>query len=102
MLPWHWRVITGVDQDRAAAEAGINGPTFVASVDGHGYPTGGDIVFKADGQAVERAEDLQRIVFAKEAGDVVRLHLWRDGNVRVLDVTLRPVATEDGPTEPAR
>ena len=95
-------MITGVDPDRATDEAGINGPTFVASVDGRGYPAGGDIVLGADKQAFVRAEDLQRIVFAKEAGDMVRLRLWRDGNVRVLDVTLRPVATDDRPTEPAR
>ena len=66
-------MITGVDQDRATAEAGISGPAFVTTVDGSAYPTGGDIVLRADGQAVERVEDLQRIVFAKEAGDVVRL-----------------------------
>ena len=88
-LPDEGLVITGVDPDGAAAEAGVTGPTFVATVDGREYPAGGDIVLEADGQAVVRAEDLQRIVFGKGEGDVVQLLLWRNGVTREVDVMLR-------------
>lgn len=103
-------MITGVDPERATAEAGISGPAFVTTVDGREYPAGGDIVLGADGQAVVRAETLPRIVFAEGAGDAVRLRLWRASNVCDFDVTLRPTlrpplrpaTTDDGPTEPTR
>ena len=88
-MPDEGLVITQVDPNGAAAEAGVSGPSFVATVDGREYPAGGDVVIGADGQTVRRAEDLQRIVFEKEAGDVVRLELWRNGVTRETDVTLR-------------
>jgi serine protease Do len=88
-LPDQGLVVTRVDEDSAAADAGVSGPTFTANVDGEEYPAGGDVVISADGQSVRRAEDLQRIVFEKDAGDVVRLELWRNGSTREVDVTLR-------------
>ncbi len=88
-MPDEGLVVTQVDPNGAAAEAGVSGPTFVATVDGQEYPAGGDVVIGADDQPVRRAEDLQRIVFEKDAGDVVRLELWRNGVTRQTDVTLR-------------
>ncbi len=94
-LPEQGLVIRQVDPDGAAADAGISGPTFFATVEGREYPAGGDVVLSADGQAVVRAEDLQRIVFAKGAGDVVRLELWRNGATREVDVVLRAPTVGD-------
>jgi serine protease Do len=94
-LPEQGLVITEVDPGGAAAEAGVSGPTFVASVEGREYPAGGDVVVSADGQSVARAEDLQRIVFAKDEGEVVRLELWRNGETREVDVTLRAPSVDD-------
>ena len=88
-MPEEGLVVAQVDPNGAAAEAGVSGPTFVATVDGREYPAGGDVVIGADDQPVRRAEDLQRIVFEKDAGDVVRLELWRNGVTREVDVTLR-------------
>ena len=94
-LPEQGLVIREVDPAGAAADAGVSGPTFFATVDGREYPAGGDIVLSADGQAVTRPEDLQRIVFAKGEGDVVRLELWRNGATREVDVVLRAPAADD-------
>jgi serine protease Do len=94
-LPEQGLVIRQVDPNGAAADAGISGPTFFATVEGREYPAGGDVVLSADGQAVDRAEDLQRIVFAKGAGDVVRLELWRNGATREVDVVLRAPTADD-------
>jgi len=94
-LPDQGLVVTQVDPAGAAADAGVSGPTFVATVDGREYPAGGDVVLSADGEAVDRAEDLQRIVFAKGDGDVVRLELWRNGVTREVDVVLRVPTVDD-------
>ena len=94
-LPERGLVVREVDPAGAAADAGVRGPSFFATVDGREYPAGGDVVVSADGQAVTRAEDLQRIVFAKDEGDVVRLELWRNGETREVDVTLRAPTVDD-------
>lgn len=94
-LPERGLVVTQVDPDGAAAEAGVSGPSFAAMVEGREYPAGGDVVLAADGQELTRPEDLQRIVFAKGEGDVVRLQLWRNGVERELDVALRPPRSDE-------
>lgn len=93
-LPETGLVITAVQPGSAAEAAGLRGPTFAAQVDGGTFPAGGDVLLSADGAALERAEDLQRIVFDKEAGDVVALEVWRNGEVRDVDVTLSVPPTE--------
>jgi S1-C subfamily serine protease len=93
-LPESGLVITAVQPGSAAEAAGLRGPTFDAQVDGGTFPAGGDVVLSADGVALERAEDLQRIVFGKEAGDVVVLEVWRNGAVRSVEVTLSVPPTE--------
>jgi len=87
-LPDEGLVVTQVAPGSAADEAGIAGPSFSAEVDGESYPAGGDVIVAADGQAVPRAEDLQRVVFAKDAGDTVTLEVWRNGSTRTVEVEL--------------
>ena len=87
-LPETGLVITEVQPGSAAEAAGLRGPTFEAQVDGGTFPAGGDVLVSADGVTLERAEDLQRIVFEKDAGDVVVLEVWRNGEVRTVEVTL--------------
>ena len=94
-LPETGLVIVEVQPGSAAEEAGLRGPTFEAQVEGGTFPAGGDVLVSADGVALERAEDLQRIVFDKEAGDAIALEVWRNGEVRSVAVTLSvPPAAE--------
>ena len=94
-LPAAGLVVTEVAPGSAAAAAGIAGPSFAAQVNGESYPAGGDVVLSADGQPVARAEDLQRIVFAKAEGDVIALEVWRNGRTRTVEVKLGvPPASE--------
>jgi S1-C subfamily serine protease len=93
-LPEEGLVVREVAPGSAAATAGIVGPSFEAQVDGQSYPAGGDVILTADGQNVPRAEDLQRVVFAKEAGDTVMLEVWRNGNTRTVEVELTVPPTE--------
>jgi serine protease Do len=94
-LPERGLVVTEVAPGSAAQEAGISGPSFTAQIGEANYPAGGDIILSADGQELRRPEDLQRIVFAKSAGDVVALEVWRNGSSRSLSVTLRPLTSDD-------
>jgi serine protease Do len=88
-LPETGIVIMEVQPGAPAADAGLRGPTFTAMVGGQEYPAGGDIILEADGQELRRPEDLQRVVFAKEAGDEVELLVWRNGETRTVTVELR-------------
>jgi serine protease Do len=87
-LPESGLVIRAVTPGSAAADAGLLGPSFTAQVNGEGFPAGGDIILAADGQPVPRAEDLQRVVFGKSEGDTIELEVWRNGQVRTVEVTL--------------
>ena len=87
-LPEAGLVIREVASGSAADDAGLSGPTFSAQVNGGAYPAGGDVVIAADGQPVPRVEDLQRVVFGKEDGDVVELEVWRNGRTRTVEVML--------------
>jgi serine protease Do len=96
-LPDHGLVVMDVQEGSAAEEAGISGPTFSAMVAGQEFPAGGDILVSVEGQPLHRPEDLQRVVFAREAGDEVELEVWRNGEIRTVTIELRSVGPEVEP-----
>ncbi|MEO5576714.1 MAG: trypsin-like peptidase domain-containing protein [Gaiellaceae bacterium] len=55
---------------------------------------GGDVVTKLDGESVDSADELRRLVDSKSPGDSIELILERNGTTRTLKVTLgtRPSA----------
>ena len=66
-------LIGGVEDESPALEAGIEV---------------GDIVTAVDGEEVESAADLSRLVREHEEGDAVEVELYRDGRPLTLDVTV--------------
>jgi S1-C subfamily serine protease len=54
-------------------------------------PDATDIILEVDSTPVSTPEDLQNIVLSKGAGDKVVLKVWRDGEVRDVEVTLEVV-----------
>jgi predicted metalloprotease with PDZ domain len=50
----------------------------------------GDIVAAVDGRLVDDDNDLSGMMSAKKPGDIVRVAVWRDGELREFDATLRP------------
>jgi serine protease Do len=54
-------------------------------------PEATDIILEADGKPVTTLQELQQIVLAKKAGDIVTLKVWRNGEERTVDVTLEVV-----------
>lgn len=99
-LPEQGVVIGEVAPNSPAERAGLIAPTGVTLVGDQAYPVGGDIIVSVDGKEVERAIHLQQIILEHKAGDVVRLKVWRDGEVREVDVRLEvvPVEPETQPT----
>jgi len=89
--PESGQVVVEVARGGAAEAAGIVGPSVTVLVDGESYPAGGDVIVAADGRPVPLSEDLQGIVFSKQAGDVVVLDVWRNGRLRRVEVTLAVV-----------
>lgn len=93
-LPAEGLVVETVQPGGAAAAAGVMGPSYRAQFGDAVYPAGGDVIVRADAQPLRRAEELQRLVFAKASGDVIELELWRQGQMRTVSVTLRPLSDE--------
>ncbi len=59
----------------------------------------GDVILAVDGKEVNRPNELQSFVAAKSAGTVVKLKIYRDGNIIDRNVTLK-ARDEDTKTEP--
>jgi serine protease Do len=93
-FPEHGLVVLEVTPDGPTDKAGVIGPTRAVIFAGHPFPAGGDIITEAAGQKVQRLIDLQRVVLAHEAGDVVTLKVWRDGEERKVDVRLEVVGID--------
>lgn len=82
-------MIARVMEDGPAAKAGLRGGDDELEFQGARYDVGGDVIVKAGGEAVERAEDLGRIIGQMAPGDTVELEVVRGGQKRTVEVTLR-------------
>ncbi len=71
-----------------ADEAGLQGGTSSAVVDGQTWVLGGDVIVKADGKAIENSDQLRDIVLAKKPDDTLTLEINRDGKIVSLSVKL--------------
>jgi serine protease Do len=90
-FPDHGVVILEVSPGGPAEGAGLAGPLNAVTFGGYPFPAGGDIIIAANGEQVRRFIELQRIVLEHEAGDVITLMVWRDGEVRSVDVVLEVI-----------
>jgi serine protease Do len=93
-LPAHGIVITDISPGGPADRAGLIGPTGAASIGRLTVPVGGDIIVAANDEKMRRIIDLQQLVLRAKAGDVVTLMVWRNGEMRQVEVTLEVVAVE--------
>ena len=81
-------MVTRVNPGTAAAKAGLKPATGSRTVQGETYETGGDVITEVDGQAVEGADALRRVIDSHRPGDTVKLTVVRDGDSRTVDVKL--------------
>ncbi|HEV3407933.1 MAG TPA: trypsin-like peptidase domain-containing protein [Gaiellaceae bacterium] len=79
-----------------ADEAGLEGGDTTVVVDGESYTLGGDIITRADGKAVESAEELGETVAEKEPGDELELEVRREDATEEVTVELGRRPTEAG------
>ena len=71
-----------------ADEAGLEGGDQQVIVDGTTYVPGGDIITRADGEAVANPDDLRRVIMDKEPGEAMTLEIQRGESERTVSVTL--------------
>jgi serine protease Do len=95
-LPEHGVMVAEVTPGGPADQAGLRAATDGVLVAGRLLPIGGDVIIAIDGLEAERLIDLQQQILDREAGDIVNLTLWRDGQRVNVQVTLDIVA----PAEP--
>jgi serine protease Do len=88
-------IVTVVDES-PAAEAGLKGGKQQVIVGGRSYVLGGDIVTRADGQAVAASDDLRTMIMAKSPGDPMTLDIQRGDSKRTVSVTLGQQPAQTG------
>lgn len=93
-LPDAGVAVVDVQPGSGAEAAGIRPSTLTMSSGPTSVPVPEDVIVGADGREVDSASDLQSIVFAKRAGDVVTLEIVRSGERIVVDVEVRVVPEE--------
>jgi S1-C subfamily serine protease len=81
-------MVTRVNPGTAAAKAGLKPATGSRIVQGETYETGGDVITEVDGQAVEGADALRRVIDSHRPGETVKLTVVRDGDSRTVEVKL--------------
>ena len=81
-------LVANVIEDGPAGKAGIRGGEDELTFQGQAYTAGGDVIVSVDGEEVEGAEDLGRIIGGLEPGQTIKLGIVRDGDQESVDVTL--------------
>ncbi len=90
-LPAKGIAILNVEPGSAADRAGLIGAQYDIDIDGQKVPFGGDIIIAANNLEAPNTDELIKLVFSKNAGDVVNLKIWRDGQIINVPVTLAVV-----------
>jgi serine protease Do len=78
-------VVSSVEKDGAAAQAGIEA---------------GDVVLRFDGKTVSRSADLPRLVAATRPGSKVKVQVWRKGAPLELSLTVGELKEETASVQP--
>ena len=88
-----------VEPDSPAAKAGVQGGDLDVTISGEGILLGGDIITTVNGQAIDNAERLGRILAKTKIGDTLRLTIVRDNEKKNLEIVLveRPLLPGDIP-----
>jgi S1-C subfamily serine protease len=89
-------LIVGVIEGSPADQAGLQGGEQQVIVGGRSYVLGGDIVTRADGQAVTSPDDLRSVIMEKSPGDPMTLEIHRGQAQRTVNVTLGQQPAQPG------
>jgi S1-C subfamily serine protease len=88
-------LVQQVDEGGPAAEAGIQGATTAATVEGAEFGLGGDIITGVNGEPVGSVEDLIEKIENGHAGETVQLTVVRENQTATVSVKLaeRPASS---------
>jgi S1-C subfamily serine protease len=81
-------LVASVRAGSGAAQAGLKAATTQVTVAGESWPAGGDVIVRADGQAVPTIEQLIDLIATKKPGDTIKLEIVRGTKRMSLDVKL--------------
>ena len=82
-------LVTDVIPGSPAEKAGIRGGYTFSDLDGKKTKLGGDVILKVDNKTVAELNDLSLYIKKeKKVGDVIRLEVFRDGQIKEFNVTL--------------
>jgi S1-C subfamily serine protease len=80
-------LITNVTAEGPAAKAGVKGGNLLTEINGRQIELGGDIIIGIDNKTVSKIDDiLTYLEREKQVGDTVVLTVFRDGQLRVMNV----------------
>ncbi len=90
-------LVETVEPGSPAEKAGIRGGVLPIRIAGEEFLLGGDIITTANGQSLDDPEKYIKFVQSLRIGDEVRLHLYREGKIRIVEfhVGERPILPGD-------
>jgi serine protease Do len=90
-------LIETVDPGSPAQQVGIHGGDLPLTIAGTEILLGGDIITEINGQAVDNAENLLKLIGSLKVGDKVRLTLFHKKETRSIELNLseRPILPAD-------
>jgi serine protease Do len=92
-------LITSVTANGPADKAGIQGGFKVETINNTQYRLGGDVIIGVDNNTINTVEDIKNYIDTKNEGDIVKLKVIRNGQIKDMDAKLELVnstTTEDG------
>jgi len=81
-------LVAEVVPDGPADDAGIKGGDKEITFQGQAYKTGGDVIVSVNGDKVEEADDLGRLIGLLSPGDTAELGVVHDGDKRTVTIEL--------------
>jgi S1-C subfamily serine protease len=95
-------LVSEVVKGGPADEAGIQGGTTSATIEGANIVLGGDIITRIDGQRISGMDQVINIVNSAKPGEKLAVTVLRGGSPKVLTVTLgvRPPSVQDSQSGP--
>jgi S1-C subfamily serine protease len=81
-------LVVAVRPGSPADRAGLRAGDTQVVVDGVSYVLGGDIITRADGEAIETTDQLGSLIMERDPGDTLTLDLRRGDSKRTVNVTL--------------
>lgn len=92
-------LVTSVTANGPADEAGIHGRFKVETINNTQYTFGGDVIIGIDNKTINTVQDIKNYIETKNEGDIVKLKVIRDGEIKNIDTKLElltSTTTEDG------